>query len=106
MPYLLCQNRDNCQEGSGYDLTILEERRQRFMKARNYIVYYGQAQEDALSAYDIAIVEPAGQTEQTLGVMQRTKTLIFAYVSITEMAEYDPFKKLLSSADYLKLNDA
>jgi len=85
-------------------LTFTIDRKQKFIEARNFVVYYGHGQADLMSRRDIAIVEPAGQTEQGLRDMQESGTLIFAYVSITEVPVYDPLKALLRDGDYLKLN--
>ena len=85
-------------------MSLITDRKLSFAKARNFVVYYGHGQAHAMANYDIAIVEPAGQTEQSLKEMQDAGTLVFAYVSITEIPEYDPLKALLREADYLKQN--
>lgn len=82
----------------------ITDRKLSFTEARNFVVYYGHGQADVMSKYDIAIVEPAGQTEQSLKEMQDAGTLVFAYVSITEVPEYDQLKTLLREGDYLKLD--
>lgn len=104
MPNLLCENRNDFQEGSCLKLSPITGRKLSFAEARNFVVYYGHGQAEVLSKYDIAVVEPAGQTEQSLKVMQDAGTLVFAYVSITEVPEYDQLKALLREVDYLKLN--
>jgi hypothetical protein len=80
------------------------DRKLRFAEANTFAVYYGHGQAEILSTYDIAIVEPAGQTEQSLSELRNSGTLVFAYVSITEVPEYDQLKSLLRDADYLKVN--
>ncbi|WP_274364170.1 endo alpha-1,4 polygalactosaminidase [Paenibacillus thermotolerans] len=73
----------------------------RFQAANSFAVFYGHGEAEALSDYDIAIVEPQGQTKDTVAAMSRAGTLVIAYVSITEVPDYDPLKPLLQSADYL-----
>src|SRR5690554_3895250 len=85
-------------------LSPIINRKRSFTEARNFVVYYGHDEADRLSEYDIAIVESAGQSEHTLKVMQDAGTLVFAYVSITEVPEYDQLKPLLREVDFLKLN--
>jgi len=101
---LFCENRNVIQEGRECALNTKIDRRQLLIAARNFIVYYGKGQTNKLSNYDIAIVEPAGHDAQSVKKMQLLNTLVFAYVSITEIPDYDPFKKLLSTADYLTVN--
>lgn len=83
---------------------ISADRRKRLADARNFIVYYGHDGSDILSKYDLAIVEPAGHDENSLEMMRASGTLIIAYVSITEVPDYDTFKPLLRSSDFLTLN--
>jgi polysaccharide biosynthesis protein PelA len=85
-------------------LTLIIDRKLTFKQARNFVVYYGHGKADVMSKYDIAVVEPAGQIEQSLQEMHESGTLVFAYISITEVPDYDPFKKLLRESDYLKVN--
>ncbi|MEX1029640.1 MAG: hypothetical protein WDZ91_06290 [Paenibacillaceae bacterium] len=80
------------------------DRKRNFVEAKNFAVYYGHGQGDVMAKYDIAIVEPAGQSEQSLKEMQQAGTLVFAYVSMTEIPEYDDLKTLLHEVDYLKIN--
>lgn len=85
-------------------MTIILDRKQRFFEARNFVIYYGHGKSDMMSVYDLAIVEPAGQTKPSIEELQKSRTLVFAYISITEVPEYDPLKSLLRKADYLTLN--
>jgi hypothetical protein len=85
-------------------MTLITDRKQSFKNAQNFVVFYGHGQADVMSQYDIAIVEPAGQSEQSLKELNHAGTLVIAYISITEVPEYDPLKKLLREADYLRLN--
>jgi hypothetical protein len=104
MSDLLCENRNDLQEGSHLKLIQVTDRKRNFVEAKNFAVYYGHGQANTLSNYDIAIVEPAGQTEQSLLELKNSSTLVFAYVSITEVPDYDQLKSLLRDVDYLKLN--
>ena len=106
MRNLLRKNRNALKEGSWHKLTIATDRKQKFKVAENFVVYYGHGHADLISKFDVAIVEPAGQTEQSIADMQQAETLVFAYVSITEVPDYDPLKSLLKEVDYLKLNGA
>lgn len=81
-----------------------ENRLQRFAAVRNYAVFYGTGHTRELASYDMVIVEPAGQSEQTLTQLREAGTLVLAYVSITEIPEYDPLYSLLKPQDFLSVN--
>lgn len=76
--------------------------REQFRQARNYCLYYGYGEVEALSQFDVAIVESGGQTESNIQVMNGANTTVLAYISIMEIAEYDPEFRYLSEDDFLK----
>jgi hypothetical protein len=77
------------------------KRRQRFQQAGSYALYYGQGEEERLSRYQIAIVEPLGQTMETVRRLQAAGTLVVAYVSVVEVADYDESFHLLTNEDFI-----
>lgn len=83
-----------------------EDRLQRFGRAESFAVYYGHGQAERLAEFDLAIVEPQGQNGETLQLMHEAGTLVVAYVSVTEVPDYDPFLPLLKPEDFLTVNGA
>lgn len=79
-------------------------KRQQFKSVRNYGLYYGIGREKELSSYDLAILEPQGQSEKTIQVMHNSGTLVIAYVSVMEIFESYPLFKLLKDEDFITLN--
>lgn len=76
----------------------------RFAQATGYAVYYGHGQAEQLKQFDVAIVEPKGQTAESVNMMQEAGTLVVAYVSVIEVPDYDPFRNMLGPSDYLTVN--
>lgn len=76
----------------------------RFSQAQNYAVYYGVGREQDLAKFDLAIVEPEGQTAEALAQMQSAGTLVLAYLSIMEVLPYSSDRKLLTESDYIFLD--
>ncbi|MFD0697132.1 hypothetical protein ACFQZT_23960 [Paenibacillus sp. GCM10027628] len=76
--------------------------REKFKNALNYGLYYGYGEVDSLCRFDVAILEPGGQTESDLMVMQAANNVILAYLSMMEIADYDPDYRYLSEDDFLK----
>ncbi|MCJ7512121.1 MAG: endo alpha-1,4 polygalactosaminidase [Anaerolineales bacterium] len=58
--------------------------RSRIKSVDDYIVYYGQGQADALSRFDLAIVQPETLSEAEIRQLRRRGTLVVAYLSIGE----------------------
>ncbi|MCM0647207.1 endo alpha-1,4 polygalactosaminidase [Clostridium swellfunianum] len=80
-------------------------RREQFKNAKDYILYYGIGKEEELSKHDIAIVEPLGQTKETLDLMHKQGTLVIAYVSAIEISKHFPMFNLLKQEDFIHVND-
>lgn len=74
-------------------------------KANNFVLYYGHGKVEELSRYDIAIVEPAGQSTEGIKRMQDSDTLVLAYISVIEIAEYAADFRLLEAKDFLHANN-
>lgn len=81
-----------------------EDRLQRFLQASSFAVYYGHGQAERLAEFDLAIIEPKGHDEESLHRMREAGTLLIAYVSVTEVPEYDPFLALLKPNDFLAVS--
>lgn len=76
-------------------------RKQKLAAAQSYALYYGVGCAEDLAKFDVAIVEPAGQTTQSLKRMQESGTLVVAYLSIMEIADYAEEYRLLQRQDFL-----
>ncbi len=58
--------------------------RQRIRAVKDYVVYYGKGQGEALSRYGLAIVQPDTLTPEELAAVHRSATLVVAYLSVGE----------------------
>lgn len=72
-----------------------------FNGAKNYALYYGPGREGDLAQFDLAIVEPAGQSQSSLRAMQLSGTLVLAYLSVMEVPPWDPVLSILRPEDFL-----
>lgn len=79
-------------------------RRDHFQKAKNYVLYYGAGKVNKMTDYDIAIVEPLGQTVNDVEHLKRFNTLVIAYISIMEVSPDNPVFQLLQEEDFLTIN--
>jgi len=77
-------------------------RKKKLAKATNYRLYYGYGQEEELARYDLAIVEQAGQTPNSLKKIKESDTLVLAYLSVMEIAVSAPEFQQLKKADFLE----
>jgi endo-alpha-1,4-polygalactosaminidase (GH114 family) len=73
----------------------------RFTRVKNYVLYYGSGREKALSEFDLAIVEPAGQIKGSIEIIKNAGTLVLAYFSVMELAAWDKELKLLDHNDFI-----
>jgi len=76
-------------------------RKERLLAAKNFALYYGQRKEKELSRFDVAIVEPLGQTPDSLKTMQEAGTLVLGYLSVMEINIASPDVNLLQTEDLL-----
>ncbi len=74
-------------------------------KASNYVVYYGANNTEALSKYDIAIVEPLAHTFEDIKKTKKNCTLVLAYISIVEIHPSNSVYKLLKEEDFLAVDN-
>ena len=58
--------------------------RQRIKGVKDYVVYYGKGQGQALAKYGLAIVQPDTLTAQELAALHKSATLVVAYLSVGE----------------------
>ncbi|MFA4885254.1 MAG: hypothetical protein WC601_05705 [Desulfotomaculaceae bacterium] len=76
----------------------------RFNAAKNYALYYGDGRDNELSSFDVAIVEPGGQSPESVRRMQDAGALVLGYLSVSEIhPSMDEFK-LLDYSDFLCIN--
>jgi hypothetical protein len=73
--------------------------------ATNFAVYYGHNQEKYLSHYDLLILEAKGHLKENLVSLKNNGKIIIAYLSIMEISKEDKLFNLLSSDDFIKLDD-
>jgi polysaccharide biosynthesis protein PelA len=76
-------------------------KKETFLKAKTYALYYGRDRSDELSYFDFVIVEPDGQTNETVKKLQSNETLVFAYISIMEISPSSPDFELLNNEDFI-----
>lgn len=75
--------------------------------AKNFVVYYNiisQAELDRIIAYDLAIINVSGVTNQILRRMKAADTLLYSYVSLVSVEKTDTYKNAnMEASDYLYL---
>lgn len=70
-------------------------------KFKNYVLFYGSGNEEKLSEYDLAIVEPMGQDNKTIQYLKDHNTTVLAYISFLEVHPMSNGYHLLQAEDYL-----
>ncbi len=75
-------------------------RSERWQAARSLVVYYGSGRADQLRQYDVAIVEPAGQSAAVRG-MKDAGTIVLGYLSVMEMPSGAAEQAVVTTDDYL-----
>jgi hypothetical protein len=70
----------------------------------NYALYYGTGKEAELANFDLAIVEPLGQTRSSIQFMHEKETLVIAYISVIEIHPTNLLFGLLKDEDFLSMN--
>lgn len=81
-------------------------RLEKFKFSKNFIIYYGHNEENALSKYDIAIIEPNGHTKQEIEYLKREGTLTIGYISVVEINPQDRRMRYLKDEDFIRINGA
>lgn len=79
-------------------------RRELFHKAKNFAIYYGNGLENELAPFDIAVLEPAGHSPEQIRRLKETGTLVFAYMSVTEVDPSSPLFRMVGEKDFLHLD--
>lgn len=77
-------------------------RKKKLQAAKNYALYYGFGREQDLAQFDLAIVEPLGQSQAAIKCMQEKGTLVCAYLSVMELSFAADEMQLLTEEDLLK----
>lgn len=77
------------------------EKRSQFALSKNFALYYGFGRANELFQYDIAIIEPAGHTSESLRELKSTGTLAIAYLSVMELPPWSEDNKNLETRDFL-----
>lgn len=65
--------------------------RERFSSSQNFVVYYGKGQREALTQFDIAIIQPETLSDEDLLALTASDTLTLAYLSIGEVEPSRPW---------------
>lgn len=79
------------------------DRKARFSLATNYALYYGHERAAELAHYDIAVLEPAGQSVNSLQEIKASGTLVVAYLSVMEVPVWSKVLDLLQASDFLQV---
>lgn len=79
-------------------------KRQRFLKAKNYALFYGADRSSELSNFDVAIVEPLGQNNESLEILHKAGTLVLAYLSVMEVHQNSNDFHLVDENDFLRID--
>lgn len=54
-------------------------------KIENFVVYYGYGNSEVLSKYDLIIVEPKAQSDESLAILKSNGAVLIAYMSFIEI---------------------
>jgi len=73
----------------------------RFNAAKNFALYYGAGREEELARFDIAVVEPGGQSPASVRRMQAAGSLVLGYLSVLEINPSMQEFRLLDGSDFL-----
>lgn len=75
--------------------------RKKIRDINNFIVYYGYGNEGMIKKYDLAILEPKGQSKESINTLKETGVTVLAYVSVMEVSGNYESYKLLRDEDFL-----
>jgi hypothetical protein len=78
-----------------------DERTLRWSRASSYAVFYGQGEAKHLAKFDAAVVEPLGQSAESLVYLHQQSTLVLAYLSVMETSDAAPGGIPLGPNDFL-----
>lgn len=81
------------------------DRKARFSLAKNYALYYGFGRANELAQFDIAIVEPAGHTQESIQKIKSLGALTIAYLSVIEVPPWSEDLKNLPLCDFLHIEE-
>jgi hypothetical protein len=80
-------------------------RKDRLLLSQNFALYYGHNQIDLLSRFDMAIVEPKGQSITNIKRLKVWNTLVISYLSFMEVHPTETIFEQLSDDDFLRINN-
>ncbi len=80
------------------------DRRERLLHVNNFSVYYGRGMNNDLESAGLAIVEPAGQSVESIKKLQASGTIVVAYQSVIEIDERSKDFCLIKDTDFLKID--
>jgi polysaccharide biosynthesis protein PelA len=80
-------------------------RKDQLLLAQNYALYYGHNQKELLSRFDIAVIEPKGQSIESVKYLKHRNTLVIAYLSIMEVHPSEHIYANLAEEDFLFFNN-
>lgn len=75
--------------------------RERFQKIQSYAVYYGYASDMPPPSTEVMILEPAGQTDESLAALRGRGVILLAYVSVMEAGPHLSLWSELQEGDFL-----
>jgi hypothetical protein len=79
-------------------------RKDQLLLAQNYALYYGHQEKELLSRFDMVIIEPKGQSFESINYLRMRNTLVFAYLSVMEVHPDEPIYQKLAEEDFLTFN--
>lgn len=80
------------------------DKRKQFSQASNYALFYGRGKASELVQYEVVVLEPSGQSSDSLREIQRSGTLAIAYLSVVEVPVWSKVFSQLKSTDFLQVN--
>ena len=77
-------------------------KREEFLRAEKFAIYYGKGALDRLIQFDVVIIEPGHRTAEEIEVLKLHGTLVLAYVSVMEIHQEHPLRSYVKEDLYLR----
>jgi len=78
--------------------------KEKLFKIKSFCVYYGRGRSEELSQFDLVVVEPLGHDVEDIKQIQKSGTLVIAYLSVMEILSGSEQFKILVENDFLNIN--
>ncbi len=77
-------------------------KREEFLRAEKFAIYYGKGALDRLVQFDVVIIEPGHRTAEEIQELKANDTVVLAYVSVMEIHHEHPLRSYVKENLYLR----